>query len=147
MNIWIRIGLRTLWSIQSVLYGYGALYGYGIVWYGVVMTWKLLGRIYVINENINIQIFINKILQSQFKLSAIIFMIMKIYISTGFSSMSCCRCVQKDNHILVLKWHGNWPDLNQIKNLRSRLKKKFAQKWNDNKIHLIAAIILLLLSH
>lgn len=110
------------------------------------MTSKGVGRICVINGNINAQKYINVILEPKLMPSAHdLFQDNEAFIFQQESApchvAAVCKKWFQDNHIPLLEWPGNNPDLNPMENLWSRLKRLVRQKQPSNKTQLIEAII------
>lgn len=116
-----------------------------------VMVWGCMnrtsvGRLQVLDGNINADRYINQVLIPKMLPSASdIFGQGQDFIfqQDGAPCHTAKKCVEwfTSNNIRVMNWPGNSPDLNPIENLWARLKRQVAAKRPGNRKELIEAII------
>jgi len=116
-----------------------------------IMVWGCMsrdgvGRLQVLNGTVNADKYIKEVLQCKLVASARdIFGSDQPFIfqQDGAPCHTAKKCMSwfTENHIELLEWPGNSPDLNPIENLWSRLKRAVAAKHPSNKQQLIEAVI------
>jgi len=116
-----------------------------------VMVWGCMarssvGRLQVLEGNLNADKYIKEVLQTKLLTSArTIFGEGKTFTfqQDGAPCHTAKKCMTwfKENKVKLLDWPGNSPDLNPIENLWARLKRTVSAKRPSNKRELVEAII------
>ena len=110
------------------------------------MSRKAVGRIQVLEGNVNASRYMKEVLVPKMLPSARDLFGQDpefIFQQDGAPCHTARACMKwfADNHVTLLEWPGNSPDLNPIENLWSRLKKLVAAHRPSNKQALIEAVI------
>ena len=115
-----------------------------------VMIWacmsaKGVGRMQVVNGNINARVYIDEVLSTKVLQSASDLFGAEEFIfqqdGAPCHTARVCKTWFQDNNVRLLDWPGNSPDLNPIENLWARLKRLVASRRPSNKAQLIESII------